>query len=64
MLVDPNAGQTVARENLLYKCGWSPFEGYRFRTAITHTLVSGKLVWENGSLKEEGPGMRLTFRRD
>jgi len=62
VLVDPNASQTVASENLLYKCGWSPFEGYRFRSMITHTFVSGKLVWEKGVLHEEGPGMRLNFR--
>ena len=64
VLVDPYAGQTVSGENILYKCGWSPFNGHRFRSSITHTLVSGKLVWENGNLREEGPGMRLTFRRD
>lgn len=61
VLVDLNAPWTVSKENLLYKCGWSPFEGESFQSKITHTFVNGHLAYENGSFNEEQKGQRLEF---
>ena len=63
VLVDLNRPWDVERNNILYKCGWSPFEGITFQSAITHTIVSGNIVWENGTLVEAGAGQRLRFER-
>ena len=54
---------TVSKENILYKCGWSPFEGHTFRSKVTHTIVSGHLAYENGQFHEEKKGERLKFLR-
>ena len=51
------------KENILYKCGWSPFEGQTFNSQITHTFVSGHLAYENGVFNENKLGERLTFNR-
>jgi dihydroorotase len=53
----------VKKENILYKCGWSPFEGYNFKSRVTHTFVNGKLVYHNGKVKETKVGQRLLFER-
>jgi len=53
----------VKKENILYKCGWSPFEGYNFKSRVTHTFVNGKLVYANGKVKETKAGQRLLFDR-
>ena len=53
----------VGKENILYKCGWSPFEETTFRSEITHTFVNGHLAYEHGRLSEERHAMRLTFNR-
>ncbi len=63
VLVDLNQHFTVSKNNLLYKCGWSPFEGTQFDSVVTHTLVNGKLVYENGKFNESEMGMRLKFNR-
>lgn len=63
VLVKPNADWTVDRSQLLYKCGWSPFEGQRFRSAVTHTVLNGQLVYENGSVLPGRAAQRLTFDR-
>lgn len=63
VLVDLNQPQTVRRENLLYKCGWSPFEGYTFKSSITDTWVNGNHVFHHGEVNEFVRGMRLTFER-
>jgi dihydroorotase len=63
VLIDPNKSQTVSKENILYKCGWSPFEGTTFSHAITHTFVNGNLVYENGKFNENIRGKRLSFNR-
>ena len=63
VLIDPNAPQTVTKDTLLYKCGWSPFEGTTFSHTITHTFVNGNLVYENGKINENIRGKRLTFNR-
>jgi dihydroorotase len=61
VLVDLDSPWTVSKENLLYKCGWSPFEGHTFKSKVTHTIVSGNLVFENGELIEGSKGERILF---
>jgi dihydroorotase len=61
VLVDVNAPWTVSKENLLYKCGWSPFEGTKFSSRVTHTFVNGYLVYRNGNIDERHKGSRLEF---
>jgi dihydroorotase len=53
----------VSKENILYKCAWSPLEGFEFPAAITHTFVNGFQVYGNGSWDESKKGMRLKFER-
>lgn len=60
-LVDPNDPWQVRQDNILSKCGWSPFEGQTFKSKITHTIVSGHLAYENGILNENRLGKRLLF---
>lgn len=63
VIVDPATTYRVSKENILYKCGWSPLEGFLFPAAITHTFVNGMLVYGNGAVIESQPGQRLIFRR-
>jgi len=63
VLVDLNKPYTVTPANIWSKCGWSPFEGHTFKSTITHTFVSGKLVYHDGELLEVGAGERLLFDR-
>ncbi len=63
VLVDLNAPWTVKPENILYKCGWSPFEGTTFKSRITHTFVNGSLVYENFKPNKVKNASRLTFNR-
>lgn len=63
VLVDLNKPYTVNKENILSKCGWSPFEGHTFAASIVHTLVSGNLAYSEGQLIEVGSGHRLLFNR-
>jgi dihydroorotase len=63
VLVDLDNPSTVTKENLLYKCGWSPLEGFQFPATITHTFVNGNLIYENGSINESHKGKRLLFNR-
>jgi dihydroorotase len=63
VLVDLNHPWKVTRENLLYKCGWSPFEGVEFSSAVMHTLVNGIHVYNCGTLDDSARGMRLTFHK-
>ncbi|MEM7039188.1 MAG: dihydroorotase, partial [Bacteroidota bacterium] len=62
-LVDLNAPWTVTRDNVLAKCGWSPFEGHTFKASVTHTIVSGHLAYANGKFDESTTGRRLQFDR-
>jgi len=62
-LVNLNNPWQVNKSNLLYKCGWSPFEGSTFKAKVISTIVSGNLVYENGSLASEQSGQRMTFAR-
>jgi dihydroorotase len=61
VLVNLNSPWTVSKENLYYKCGWSPFEGTTFRAKIERTFVNGKLVYDNGMFDESEKGMRMLF---
>jgi len=63
VLVDPAAPWTVEKDNILAKCGWSPFEGQEFRSKITHTFVNGNLVYKNDEIIEGKLGSRLLFDR-
>lgn len=63
VLVDLQNPWTVQKNNILYKCKWSPFEGQRFNSKITHTIVNGNIVFNNGQFNEEIKGIRLKFNR-
>lgn len=63
VLVDMNAPSLVTRESLLYKCGWSPFEGHLFNSSVKNTFVNGNLVYSDGQFDESSRGMRLHFTR-
>jgi len=63
VLIDTNKPQTVSKDNILYKCGWSPFEGTTFSSTITHTFVNGNLMYKNGVFNDEIKGKRITFNR-
>jgi dihydroorotase len=61
VLVDPNQSWMVSSENILYKCGWSPFEGVEFSHSVVSTFVNGELVFDNGEIKNNVLGSRLGF---
>lgn len=63
VLVDLNRTTTVAQENILFKCGWSPLEGLQFPASVTHTFVNGHLAYGNGQWNESVKGMRMKFDR-
>ena len=63
VLVDLEKPWEVTKENILYKCGWSPFEGETFNAQITHTFVNGHITYEYGSFDESKKGQRLKFNR-
>jgi dihydroorotase len=59
VLVNPNQSQTVSKDNLLYKCGWSPLEGVTFSHTIEKTFVNGRLVYDNGKIDEDFRGKEI-----
>jgi dihydroorotase len=61
VVVKPEAGEVVAKENILYQCQWSPFEGTKFSYSIDKTFVNGSLVYDRGQIIEAGIGNRLSF---
>lgn len=63
VLVDPDTPHTVRRDEVLSKCGWSPFEGFTFRASIAATFINGHLAARHGRLLDPKPGMRLEFAR-
>jgi len=63
VVVDMQSPWEVTKENIVYKCGWSPFTGTTFTSKITHTFVNGHLAYENGSFSEKKNAKRLTFNR-
>jgi dihydroorotase len=62
-LVDPHRPWTVSKENILYKCGWSPFEGDTFSSKVVKTIVNGTIVYDDGIINEDYRGERLLFDR-
>ncbi|HCX24402.1 MAG: dihydroorotase [Flammeovirgaceae bacterium] len=64
VLVDLNKPWTVSRENVLSKCGWSPFEGHEFKSSVEKVWVSGHLAYNEGEFDESKKGERLTFDRN
>ena len=64
VLVDQNENYTVSKENILYKCVWSPLEGTTFHSKITHTFVNGNLAYENRKFAEERFGERMLYQTD
>ena len=63
VIVNPGLPWSVKKENILAKCGWSPFEGYTFKSRITNTFVNGELVYQNFKVKDIPVGKRLLFDR-
>jgi dihydroorotase len=62
-LIDPDNPWSVSKENILYKCGWSPFEGTTFRSKVALTIVNGTIVYNNGTINDDYRGQRLLFDR-
>ena len=63
VLVDLNTKETVSKDNILYKCGWSPFEGDTFSSSVSYTFVNGNLIYSRGKFNDIIKGKRLTFNR-
>ena len=63
VLVNLNDPFKVTRQNVLYKCGWSPFEGQTFQSEVVHTIISGKLAYSKGKFTTNETGKRLDFNR-
>lgn len=63
VIVNPSLPWSVKPENILAKCGWSPFENYTFKSRITHTFVNGQMVYNNFKVKDIRAGKRLLFDR-
>lgn len=64
VLIDPDNNWKVTKDNILYKCGWSPFEGVSFQSKVTDTFISGHHAYSNGVFDEAKKGERLLFNRD
>lgn len=62
VIIDPKSWYTVTPQNILYKCGWSPFEGFTFPHSIHSSYVNGTPVYGNGNIMESMPGQRLNFK--
>jgi dihydroorotase len=63
VLIDPESPWVVEKDNILAKCGWSPFEGARFQSKVLKTWVSGNCVFNEGEFDERQMGQRLVFRK-
>ena len=63
VILNPRKPYTVNKDNILYKCGWSPFEGHTFLSTPTHTIINGRIVHENGAFDQNYRGESLTFDR-
>jgi dihydroorotase len=63
-IVDLNSSWTVDKNNILYKCGWSPIENTTFQTKVTHTFVNGNLVYDNGDFNEKIKGQPLSIKME
>jgi dihydroorotase len=62
-LIDPSNPWSISKENILYKCGWSPFEGITFQSKVVQTIVNGTIVYDNGVINNDYRGQRLMFDR-
>jgi len=62
VLIDPNKNWVVSPENILYKCGWSPFEGTEFSHKIVSTFVNGANIYKNGEVKVADSAQRISFQ--
>ena len=63
VLIDPNSPTSVTKKSLLYKCGWSPFEGITFSSSIHTTILNGRVVYSNGKVNQTPNGKKLIFDR-
>lgn len=63
-IVDMSHPQTISKETILYKCGWSPLEGFQMPASISKTIVNGEIVYENETVYKDKRGMRLLFNRN
>ena len=63
LICDPHQPHTISKDNIRYKCGWSPLEGHEFKGKVTHTFVNGKLKYADDKILDESPGERLLFDR-
>ncbi len=62
-IIDPARPWTVSKENILYKCGWSPLEGTTFNSKVVKTIINGTIVYDDGAINEDYRGQRLLFDR-
>ena len=62
-IINPQKSYQVNKDNILYKCKWSPFQGHTFNSTITHTIVSGHIAYENGNIINHNNSQRLLFDR-
>ena len=62
-LVNPDDQWTVSKDNILYKCAWSPFEGTTFRSKVVKTIINGTVVYDDGVFNEDFRGQKLVFER-
>ena len=63
VLLNLNSPWEVSKDNILYKCNWSPFEGTTFQSKVTHTWINGHLAYKDGYFDESQTGQRLLFNR-
>jgi len=63
VMIDQNRPSQVSKENILYKCGWSPLDRFTFPVTVEKTFVNGNIVYENGTIVDSTRGMRLLFDR-
>ena len=61
VLIDPTENYTVTKENILYKCGWSPFKGETFSASVKKTFVNGSLVYDEGQIMDNVRGKAIEF---
>ncbi len=63
VVIDPKGSTVPEKDNILYKCQWSPLEGSKMKTRVLYTFVNGQLVYDNGSFAENYRGKALEFQR-
>ena len=63
VIIDTNTPTLVTKDSLLYKCGWSPFEGVKFNHSINKTVINGKIAYDKGKINPIPMGKKLTFKR-